>query len=130
MSKGLITLGKIGIDEVFQRYVIKNRKILNWTKGKHSAKIRTNSDRYILFKTKGLTCVNCGKTANKAYVEITQENLRLGTTAHINFYYVDQSGNRLLFTKDHIIPKSKGGKDCQENYQTMCQICNSMKGSN
>lgn len=129
MSKGLITLGKIGIGEVFLRYVIKNKKILNWTNGKHSAKIRTNSDRYIIFKTKGLTCVNCGKTANKAYVEITEENLRLGTTAHINFYHVDQFGKRLLFTKDHIIPKSKGGKDCQENYQTMCKICNSMKGS-
>jgi hypothetical protein len=31
-------------------------------------------------------------------------------------------------TKDHIIPKSCGGEDCHSNYQTMCSICNSLKG--
>jgi 5-methylcytosine-specific restriction endonuclease McrA len=32
-------------------------------------------------------------------------------------------------TKDHIFPKSKGGKDVIENMQTMCTICNKNKGS-
>ena len=30
-------------------------------------------------------------------------------------------------TKDHIIPKSKGGPDCIENFQTMCEECNKKK---
>ena len=30
-------------------------------------------------------------------------------------------------TKDHIIPRSKGGPDCIENFQTMCEECNKKK---
>ena len=30
---------------------------------------------------------------------------------------------------DHIIPKSKGGKDHIDNYQLMCEECNSKKGA-
>jgi 5-methylcytosine-specific restriction endonuclease McrA len=32
-----------------------------------------------------------------------------------------------MITKDHIIPRSKGGKDILDNYQPMCIICNSKK---
>ena len=32
-------------------------------------------------------------------------------------------------TKDHIIPKSKGGKDILDNFQTMCFECNTKKGN-
>jgi 5-methylcytosine-specific restriction endonuclease McrA len=31
-------------------------------------------------------------------------------------------------TKDHIVPKSKGGKDMLSNTQTICVICNTKKG--
>lgn len=30
-------------------------------------------------------------------------------------------------TKDHIMPKSKGGADSLSNYQTMCLPCNEAK---
>ena len=128
----LITIQKIGLSDVFNRFVTPDltRKKINICeyKGK-MIKVRRNSDRYILFKEKGLTCVCCGLTANKAYVEIHKEQFNPGTTAHINLYHVDSKGKRILFTKDHIIPKSKGGKDIQENYQVMCSPCNQKKGS-
>ena len=44
--------------------------------------------------------------------------------------YGVKNGEEVLFTKDHIIPKSKGGKNHISNYQTMCEPCNSEKGNN
>ena len=49
--------------------------------------------------------------------------------AHFNFWAVLPDGNLRLMTKDHIKPKSRGGKDCIENMQTMCYECNQQKGA-
>lgn len=35
----------------------------------------------------------------------------------------------MLFTKDHIVAKSNGGKNIFNNYATMCSNCNRIKGS-
>lgn len=39
---------------------------------------------------------------------------------HLNLY----SDDHVLMTKDHIMPKSKGGKNHMRNYQTLCYECN------
>ena len=49
-------------------------------------------------------------------------------TFHFNLYALDADGNEVLMTKDHIVPKSKGGEDKGINYQTMCYPCNYVKG--
>lgn len=47
--------------------------------------------------------------------------------AHFNLYAVQ--GRRLvLMTKDHIVPRSKGGTDDLTNLQTLCTNCNNRKG--
>ena len=48
----------------------------------------------------------------------------------MNLYAIDENGKEVLMTKDHILPKSKGGKDEIDNYQTMCIRCNEAKGNN
>ena len=45
---------------------------------------------------------------------------------HFNLY-AELDGYIVLMTKDHIVPRSKGGKNMLENYQTMCCLCNSAK---
>ena len=47
----------------------------------------------------------------------------------MNLYAINEKGEEVLMTKDHIEPKSLGGKNSLNNYQTMCTICNCEKGS-
>ena len=83
--------------------------------------IRVSSLRMVTFKVKGTDCVRCGKKG--AYFRKTRSSTDVPW--HFNLYAADGT----LMTKDHIIPKSKGGKDFLHNMQTMCTHCNRAKGS-
>lgn len=83
--------------------------------------VKMSSSRLVLFKTNRF-CVCCGIEGNKLLLEKSNPNVN----PHFNMYaYVN--GDMILMTKDHIIPKSMGGKDHISNYQTMCQVCNQIK---
>ncbi len=88
-------------------------------------KVKMSSQRYAVFK-KSLTCVGCGLTGS--FFAVEQDFL---PTDHyyLNLYAVNENGREVLMTKDHILPKSKGGKSIISNYQTMCVDCNGMKGN-
>lgn len=96
--------------------------------------VNTRSDRYELFATKGVKCVSCGiegsffalERSTKCNHDRHQKN-RQQRRPHFNLYAVREDGQEVLMTKDHILPKSKGGKDRLENYQTMCKVCNETK---
>ena len=88
--------------------------------------IKANSQRYQLFFTKGCTCVKCGLQGTYFIKEKDEKD----TSFHLNLYGINDKGEEILFTKDHIVPKSKGGKNILSNYQTMCAICNEKKGNN
>lgn len=47
---------------------------------------------------------------------------------HFNLYGINEAHEEILFTKDHVIPKSKQGPNSVENMQTLCIICNLEKG--
>ena len=81
------------------------------------------SMRYKTFIEKGYKCVCCGRVG--AYYALECDESLNKKRAHFNLYSEDD----VLMTKDHIFPKSKGGKDSIENMQTMCAICNSEKGN-
>ena len=87
--------------------------------------INMGSHRYQCFALYGTTCVQCGLEAQYFIMERQGHCGRY----HFNLYGVDNQGNEVLFTKDHIQPKSRGGKDIIENYQPMCCTCNEQKGS-
>ena len=50
-------------------------------------------------------------------------------TPHLNLFSRQPNGKMILMTKDHIMPKSRGGADNIHNIQTMCEHCNCRKGS-
>ena len=84
--------------------------------------INMDSQRYELFEAKGITCASCG-IEGKFFAK---EKDRASYGYHFNLYAV-KYGEDVLMTKDHIIPKSKGGKNELSNYQTMCTYCNNEK---
>lgn len=86
-----------------------------------------DSDRYKLFR-KNNKCVSCGLEGLYFKKKLTPGNKN--TTCHLNMFGVTKNGQEVMFTKDHIIPKSKGGKNDMSNYQTMCEPCNMLKANN
>ena len=88
-------------------------------------KVHPVSLRYMTFYQKGTECVCCGKKG--AYFQLDQDRNGNGseTRRHFNLYAEDGT----LMTKDHIIPKSKGGRDVVTNMQPMCVHCNKAKGA-
>lgn len=44
-------------------------------------------------------------------------------------YQCKKCGSKEWLTIDHIIPVSQGGPDREHNMQTLCRVCNQVKGS-
>lgn len=84
------------------------------------------SDRYKTFFSKGCSCCVCGAKGDH-WVLLKNEG---DNQYHLNLYAKTSDGTIVLMTKDHIIPKSKGGKSHLSNYQPMCEECNKKKGAN
>lgn len=96
--------------------------------------VKTSSDRYKLF-AKNSCCVRCGIEglyyAKERMVKFNKKDGSWRPTSegfHFNLYATKSDGSEVMITKDHIIPKSKGGPDNMSNYQTMCFECNVEKG--
>ncbi len=134
IKRGYIRIGKYEINEVLgfvgpykKSYMgeDENGKII-------SAKVKMGSQRYELFKNKGVVCVICGLAGEFFYLEKQGESYgdHEFSSYHFNLYGYNEKGEEVMLTKDHIFPKSKGGANELENYQTMCTVCNSNKGNN
>jgi hypothetical protein len=91
--------------------------------------VNCHSIRLALFKERPLVCVHCGLKAEYFTLEKHHSNAPSRNTPHLNLYGKDADGNEVLFTKDHILPVSKGGKDILDNLQVLCIVCNMKKGN-
>lgn len=73
--------------------------------------------------------INCFVKDCQACFFHAQKEHSSGDSPHLNLYHVNRIGGLLLMTKDHIIPRSRGGSDGMNNLQTLCRECNQSKGS-
>jgi 5-methylcytosine-specific restriction endonuclease McrA len=121
-SKRRTVLGEFPPEDVFP-YVSSENIIREYKIGKNKYKVRMNSQRYYVFQ-KSLSCVSCGIKGNKFLLE----QYSTDRNPHFNFY-AERNGQLILMTKDHIVAKSNGGSNKLENYQTMCSVCNNLKGN-
>jgi len=90
--------------------------------------VKMYSQRYQLFAVKGVKgveCVGCGLKGE--YFGLEKNKGQEGNRYHFNLYGI-RDGAEVLITKDHIVPKSKGGQNILDNYQVMCFNCNIEKG--
>lgn len=87
--------------------------------------VKMYSKRYSVFK-KSRTCAICGLIGTEMALCVSTNM----DCAHFNLIGYTQKGQSVLFTKDHIVPVSKGGNDSIDNLRTMCCRCNQARGNN
>ena len=82
-----------------------------------------NSSRIQLFTLKGTHCINCGIEGIVFVLETQHPTIK----PHLNLYAITPQNKHVLMTKDHHQPRSKGGTNTMDNYNTMCSPCNARK---
>lgn len=89
--------------------------------------VAVTSVRLQTFAFRGTRCVSCGiegKHFRKDQV------LPSDHRPHLNLYAAGLTDLiEVLMTKDHIVPRARGGSSVLENMQTLCFRCNEQKGS-
>lgn len=121
--KGRKILGRYDIEDVLPFVGQVYRKAYMTDDGTEYI-VKMTSHRYFIFRA-SRKCVSCGIVGSVMLLEMHSHD----TTPHFNMYAEDEDGELVLMTKDHIHPKMVGGPDRHSNYQTMCSICNNLKGS-
>jgi len=111
-------LGTFQIDEILEFIGPRKKEFMGYL-------IKMNSLRYHTFK-KNIKCAGCGIEGTHFALE-SHNYPQCLTNLHFNLYAINAYGDEVLMTKDHIIPRSKGGRDHIDNMQTMCTKCNGEK---
>lgn len=108
------------LEEVLSKVAFSSRKIKCDFDGDP---ITMSIEKLKLFALKGVTCADCGVVGEFFLKE------RIPNASNYSFtLYAEKDGHYVEMTKDHIIPKSEGGRDCLDNYRPMCKSCNHKRG--
>lgn len=108
----------------------KNFKLKKIKRNYDGDDIKMGSQRYYVFK-ESLCCTFCGIKGQFFAKErhLNKKGQPCSESFHMNLYAINEDGEDVLMTKDHIIPKAKGGRDVLSNYATSCFICNELKSA-
>jgi hypothetical protein len=113
----VIRYGDFSIPDIICVIPKAKHKILGYSVSMQSVRLQLFKEQY---ESLGhIECVKCKRMATHFSLEG-----QFGVTPHLNLY-----GDDMLFTKDHIMPRSLGGSDELRNLQVMCSKCNEAKGN-
>lgn len=118
---GVTTIATFPVAQVLEK--VGEKGVFNATVNGKKYAVRVSSVRLRTFK-ENIECVCCGRVGNVMGLDMPNGQDR----PHFNLYCKERK-RRILMTKDHIIPKSRGGSNHISNMQTMCTRCNAKKGS-
>jgi len=105
-----------------------DKKSLNPTYRRYSGyRVDMSSIRLRMFATKGTICLHCGLAGTYFWLEKNKNIQDPDAGYHLNLYGLNSTKIETMLTRDHIIPRSKGGKDILSNLQTLCYPCNAKK---
>ncbi len=90
--------------------------------------MKMGSQRYYTF-AKSLKCEYCNLVGSIFYKErsMGKDGKSQNCGFHFNLYAINENGEEVMMTKDHVVAKVRGGKDVISNYVTCCKHCNEEK---
>src|SRR5690606_8953866 len=107
--RDLVRCGTISYEEFIKWREVKPQTGVRF-KTLNDALVKFDSSRYTVFE-KNRVCVGCGKPGSYFAIERQRHHI----TWHLNFYMLNKEGVEILMTKDHIFPRSRGGKNTLSN---------------
>ena len=125
MPNKMMRWGFIPLQLVFDAWDI--LEFPNETMDVFGKQVKITSLRMRTFLHHGVICKCCGLKASYFACErpiFEQESFPY----HLNLYSFNADNSETLFTHDHIVPRSKNGKNTLSNTQTLCLPCNQAKG--
>lgn len=129
-------IGEFSLDEVLPYVGKPGTPKKKYTVNDITYKVKMSSVRLRLFK-KSQVCVVCGLLGTRFILEQYENDGSphfdlygedIPSKIFVNKPMVGIKNNLVSFTKDHIVPRSKGGEDKITNMQIMCMTCNGIKG--
>jgi hypothetical protein len=124
MSRHYERAGIVSIEEVFahinENGVHNSRVFCGHSVGLSSYRIKN-------FQVNGVFCNHCGVEGIYFAVERADHRNAKENDWHLNLYALTYELHEILMTRDHVIPRSKGGSNLLDNSQTLCTHCNCKK---
>lgn len=127
--KGYIHLDRIPLEvgmNAIKNNLQEKEKAFRVQVGSHE--VHVTSLRLRTFYADGAKCYICAKEATHFSADLfSNRPSNQRQIAHMNMWGVDEDGEELLFTHDHVLARSLGGGDHLGNTKTCCTKCNNQK---
>ncbi len=118
-------LGVFDIEEVLPHIAkddTERKKVVDFVAAGNTWGVNMGSDRMRCLQ-RSPRCECCGLEGIQFQLEQPLRDKR----PHFNLYGMDTDGDLVMLTKDHIVPRSRGGGNHPSNLQTLCCVCNEKK---